>query len=71
MIETSFIEIESHPVGVVVSERSGCRFYGASQIFDAIDGTFFPSAEAARDAAEFVLAASRALNVPASIALMR
>lgn len=67
MIETSFVEIESHPVGMIVSERAGCRFYGASQIFDAIDGTLFPSVEAAKNAAELVLASSRDMAALTSI----
>jgi hypothetical protein len=59
MIETSFVEIENHPVGMIVSERAGCRFYGASQIFERIDGQYFSSIEAAQDAAELVVASMR------------
>jgi hypothetical protein len=66
MIETSFIEIENHPVGMIVSERAGCRFYGASHIFDAIDGQYFSSIDAAQDAAELVVASTRGHVAPAS-----
>ncbi len=56
MIQTVFVEIENHPIGIVMDEREGWRFYGASQIFEAIDGLLFPSIDAAQTAAIGVLA---------------
>jgi hypothetical protein len=64
MIQTVFVEIENHPVGVVVDEREGWRFYGASQIFEVIDGKLFPSIDAAQTAAVGVLASSEGRRPP-------
>jgi hypothetical protein len=56
MLTTSFIEIGSHPVGLVWHEPVGCRFIAASQTLSSIDGRVFPSCEAATEAARSVLA---------------
>lgn len=59
MLITSFIEVESHPVGLVWHEPVGCRFIAASQTLSPIDGRVFPSCEAATEAARGILAAIR------------
>jgi hypothetical protein len=51
MSDSYIIEVRSEPAGIVVRDRTGYRFFAASETFQRMEGQYFRSArEAEREA---------------------
>ena len=51
MSDSYIIEVRSEPVGIVVRDRGGFRFFAAAEPFFRMDGRFFRSAREAEQEA--------------------